>query len=498
MIGFSVTDIVLVSTPVMETRVPAPAIYYLKGALNPHGFSARCFDLVRDSEDYFNDEDNKKINSYLLADWHAGMHADLDDQNIYNLIYNYYEEYITAKIVPLNPTWIGVSVFTQNSQKSSDIFCTLAKKLLPQTKIVIGGTGLGIDLGGKRDFADEMLATGKADYYIDGEGELALVELLKGNTDYPGINSTAYNQINDLDSIPFPDYSDYQTDYGPIQKITLTGSRGCVRRCSFCDIGAFWKNFRYRSGKNIADEMIRNKKEYQSRIHFFSDSLINGSMKAFREMCETLADYHERNPEHENRIRWGGQFIIRSKTQCTDDDYKLMRKAGMLWASIGIESASENVRNHMSKQFTNKDMYYSIDKLIENRIHVTAMFIVGYPTETLEDFQENIKFLEYYADRNFAAVNYDESKGFIRDINLGQTLGILSGSPLAEMNVFKGGEYWESTVVDGLDYGERVRRRKILSEVANRLNYNVRWDEKQMHYLEKKRDIWITRGKPVL
>ena len=68
-------DIVLISTPVMETRVPAPAIYYLKGALNPHGFTSRCFDLVRDSEEYFGKEDSKKVNSFLLADWHSGIHG---------------------------------------------------------------------------------------------------------------------------------------------------------------------------------------------------------------------------------------------------------------------------------------------------------------------------------------------------------------------------------------------------------------------------------------
>ena len=82
-------DIVLISTPVMETRFPAPAIYYLKGALKPYGFSARCFDLVRDQEDYFRDKSNK-INSFLLADWHAGMYHNENDKNIYEEIYSYY------------------------------------------------------------------------------------------------------------------------------------------------------------------------------------------------------------------------------------------------------------------------------------------------------------------------------------------------------------------------------------------------------------------------
>jgi len=491
-------DIALVSTPVMETRVPAPAIYYLKGALNPHGFSSRCFDLVRDSEEHFSKDVNKKIDSYLLIDWHSGMYATPNDEEIYNQIIKFYTDYIVSKIKPLNPTWVGVSVFTQNSQKSSKIFCELVRKLMPASKIVIGGTGLGLGLGDKKEFGQHMLEEKLIDYYIDGEGELSLVELLKGNMDYPGINSVSYNQINDLDNLPFPDYTDYYTDYGEIKKITLTGSRGCVRRCSFCDIGAFWKKFRYRSGANIAQEMIRNKKLYKSKTHFFSDSLINGSMKAFRELCEVLADYHEKNPKPSDKIIWGGQFIVRSEEQCSAEDYVLMRKAGMGWASIGIESASENVRNHMDKQFNNNDMYFCIDQLIKNDVRVTAMFIVGYPTETEEDFQENIKFLEYYADRNSSTTHEPDINGCIRDINLGQTLGVLDGSPLAEMDVYEGNSYWVSKVVPGLDFGERVSRRKRLSEVANRLGYDVRWDEKQMHFLEKKLTNWNKIGRPTL
>lgn len=480
------TDIVLISTPVMETRVPAPAIYYLKGALNPHGFTSRCFDLVRDSEEYFGKEESKKINSYLLADWHSGIHADPADKEIYNLLLDYYRDYVLEKIAPLQPKYAGVSVFSQNSQKSSSILCMALKEFLPDTQIILGGTGLGITMGGAKDYGDTMLEQGLADHYIDGEGELALVELLKGNMDYPGVNSTSYKQIDDLDNIPFPDYSDYMEDYGQIKKITLTGSRGCVRRCSFCDIGAFWKKFRYRSGKNIAKELIRNKKLYGSRTHFFSDSLINGSMKAFRELCEVMAEYHEQNPDPKDVIRWGGQFIIRSERQSPAEDYELMKKAGMRWASIGIESASENVRNHMDKQFSNADMYFSVDQLIKNNINCTLMFIVGYPTETLEDFNENIKFLEYYADRNSSKIDPDGPKGCVADINLGQTLGVLPDSPLNTMPVFKGKHFWESTVVEGLDFAERVRRRKELSVVANNLGYNVRWDEKQLHFLEKK------------
>ena len=219
-------------------------------------------------------------------------------------------------------------------------------------------------------------------------------------------------------------------------------------------------------------------------------------MKAFRDFCEVMADYHAKNNNKQDRIRWGGQFIIRSERQSPAEDYDLMARAGMSWASIGIESASELVRNHMDKQFTNEDMYFSIDQLIKNNISVTAMFIVGYPTETEKEFQENIKWLEYYADRNSTTIPED-NRGKIVDINLGQTLGVLPNSPLADMDVYTGQDTWVSKTVPGLDFAERVRRRKELSRVANKLGYTVRWDEKQLHFLNRKLERWERKGRPV-
>ena len=132
-------------------------------------------------------------------------------------------------------------------------------------------------------------------------------------------------------------------------------------------------------------------------------------------------------------------------------------------------------------------MYFSIDELLKNNINCTLMFIVGYPTETQEDYEENIKFLKYYADRNSSVIDPDGPNGSVADINLGQTLGILPDSPMHDMPVHDNDMmFWKSTVVEDLTFDVRVKRRKELSVIANDLGYNVRWDEKQLHFLEKK------------
>ena len=69
-----------------------------------------------------------------------------------------------------------------------------------------------------------------------------------------------------MEDVPFVDYDNYKLDeyrYITGNKIlAITGSKGCVRSCTFCDIGVIWPRFKHRGGKHIAAEMIHLYKKY--------------------------------------------------------------------------------------------------------------------------------------------------------------------------------------------------------------------------------------------
>ena len=52
-----------------------------------------------------------------------------------------------------------------------------------------------------------------------------------------------------------------------------------------------------------------------------------------------------------NTISYYGEYIARPKGQTTPEDYDLMKQAGCKHVIVGVESGSENVRNHMGKKF---------------------------------------------------------------------------------------------------------------------------------------------------
>jgi len=202
--------------------------------------------------------------------------------------------------------------------------------------------------------------------------------------------------------------------------VYITGSRGCVRKCSFCDIQSVWPKFRFRSGVSVADEMCEQNQKYGSKRFLFTDSLLNGSVKQLKDICNTLIDYESQGIM--KPVRWQGQFIARPEHQMPEEVYKLMNQAGLRFVSIGVESGSEIVRNDMKKMFDDEAMDFTFRMCAKHNIEMAWLLLVGYPTETEEEFQKTLDMLDKY--------NWINEKGLVRSVALGPTLDIVPGSPL--------------------------------------------------------------------
>lgn len=324
---------------------------------------------------------------------------------------------LVDRLIKLNPKYIGISVFTYNCLPITKLVCLLLRVRFPQCKIILGGQGLSNNgINSSYSWGEQAKTLNLCDHWIKSEGEFSLIEILDGKKTIDG----NWQQIENLDQLYTPDYDDYNwTLY--TKGIPVTASRGCIRRCTFCDIHQHWKKFVFRDGKNVANEMIYQSKKYGISKIRFTDSLLNGSMKAYRNMITHLAEH---NNSTKNKIRWTSQFIFRPANQMTDTDWKLTAESGAEDLNIGVESLSEEIRDHMKKKFSNADILYSLNKMQEHGITCTFLMIVGYVTETqkhIDEAKHMLQNIKMYAGTT------------IKSIEFGSTLGILPGTPLSDM-----------------------------------------------------------------
>lgn len=417
-------DIIFLSLPRLELRSPITAPAILKAQVEKHGYTALCIDL---NLQLWHALDSSTFGHMWFDTDLTFRHEEKFDQFWEETLKEHAIKWLNS-IREHSPRWVGITIFSQRSKWITIKLCELIRKELKKVKIVTGGSF-------SERVSPTLLKKGLIDAYVIGEGELPILNILKGNLDSPGINGRPPVQIENLDEIPIPDYSDFAFDQYPKQWndprikdlsnlgsefVYITGSRGCVRKCDFCDVQSLWPKFRFRSGEQIAEEMMIQNTKYGSRRFLFTDSLINGSVKQLKDLCTTLIRYRQEGKME--KVLWQGQFIARPEAHMGDDIYKLMKDAGCFFVSIGVESGSELVRNDMKKHFDDKALDYTFKACARNGIEMAWLLLVGYPTETEAEFQKTLDLLEKY--------NWINQEGLVRSVALGPTLDIVPGSPL--------------------------------------------------------------------
>jgi hypothetical protein len=390
--------------------------------------------------------------------------------------------------------WILISCFSYWNVEATKQIC---QWLRTQTtaKIVVGGPGIEY-----REVGKEMHQQGIVDFYIYGEAEHALPALLDGNLNFPGINGTAPKQIDDIESLPLPNYGyfdlaryDWLLDK---PDVFIYGSRGCVRKCTFCDVEKYWPKFRWRSGKSIANEMISNYEKYGITNFFFSDSLVNGNLKEFSIMCELLANYKE------DLFRWGSYAIVRPKSAHPASLFDLIRASGGKFWSIGIETGVDRIRFEMQKKFTNDDIDWHLEQSQRIGLQNNFLCIPTWPGETIEEHHEYLDMFSRW--QNYAV------DGTIYGIRLSTTLAIIDDTRLAaqvgntfEFDQFMGGNIgpelqmtsWRSP---DLDHKEKFRRTLALYEAAIKYNWPLTNCLQNITELKSVVDKWIHNQHKIL
>ena len=478
-------NILLVSSGLVQYSRPPAALAFLSGVCETLNLNYEPYDINYQVLQYCGHD--QWFNMLVMNDvswnkWPAPLQhlRDLALTNIVN------------EVVVKNPDLIAITVLSHLQHLWTTEFLIRIKRQLPQCKIILGGPGGSIaaaqctDMFYGRWLADQDLV----DYFVYGEGEIIFPEFLRGNDNLPGLNKKNNTQdswqpqIEDLDVFAFPSYKKIPTkNYtGPDgqSRIIITGSKGCVRSCSFCDIQHFWKKYRYRSGANIAKELLHHHKTTGAVNFWFNDSLINGSIKNFKQLLDNLIEFKKIEPGLSS-LTASGQFIIRAKNSHPESLYQKMAAAGIRRLETGIESGSFAVRQHMGKNFTNEDIDWHFEMCEKYKIHNVLLLIVGYPTETQDDFAATIDMLRQYQ-------KYILNDTIIH-VNLQSPLAVLPDTPLwehrTEIDVNSLDDYmtWHNLNNPELTFKERIRRLYKAANISLDLGYSIA--QEFTHYYEQ-------------
>ena len=200
--------------------------------------------------------------------------------------------------------------------------------------------------------------------------------------------------IDSLDSLGFPDWGEITP---PAQIYHIFASRGCEGRCTFCDRNALYRDLcvkqRFRSIKNVGDEIDLLVNRFGCRIITFSDSTFCSSDNIRNRL-------HELYCELKSKKYWVQFFINLRAEQISDDvlnQLQLLKQVGLSRVFIGIESFNTEDLEIYNKSTTvevSKNAIELINLLPSTRNDYLLDFEYGFilfnPYTTFEELKNNL------------------------------------------------------------------------------------------------------------
>jgi len=309
---------------------------------------------------------------------YANLHELQDKAKILEFVINENAQSIAEKILAYKPRIIGIATYIWNATDVAELLHVI-KKVSPETIIVLGGP--------EASHMPHRVNFDRADYIVQGEGEVAFYELCKDLLDKKTIKDRfIYPKILDLKKIKFP-YDNFSDEDIKHKIIYLESSRGCPYKCEFC-LSSIDKKVRYFELNSFINELeklwnrgVRNFK--------FIDRTFNLNMK----VALKLIDYFLQKQQIDDfRLHFEvipDNFPTKLKEKLT------LFKKNILQLEIGIQSLNpkvlKNINRSMDLEKVKQNLYF-LDNYTNAHLHVDL--IIGLPGESVESFKNNLNQLK--------------------------------------------------------------------------------------------------------
>jgi anaerobic magnesium-protoporphyrin IX monomethyl ester cyclase len=274
--------------------------------------------------------------------------------------------------------------------------------------IILGGPHVTHDLSLIRD--------SNIDYICCGEGELAMLDVcnaIESNhslTTIPNIiakknGKIFYNKIRDvvdLNSLPFMDRTIYQ-NYPKIRNsssLMMVLGRGCPYTCSYCDCRSLnklyhYRYYRYKDPNHAVLELNYLLLNSNPRVIIFMDS--------FFPLEPTWQELFLKLYVENIKLPFTTNILV---SQVNPEYLLLLKNAGCIGVSVGLETGNETVRKELlKKNISNKNLLETAKYLAKIKLPLLTYNMLGLPkvkmSTELETVSLNIRLNSNYTLCNF-------------------------------------------------------------------------------------------------
>ncbi len=334
--------------------------------------------------------DNKKYNELVRLLIYNTYFWYLDEQKISRLnavigrFFDRLECYFLDLLEKEKPDIVGLTAHLGTLAACLFSF-KLTKERYPGIKTVVGGSIFAGELPMvSPDFEFLLQKAPYIDNVIVGEGENLFLKLL--NDELPKskrvfTSKDIGNEQLEINAIDIPDFSDFTLEHYPY--MAAFASKSCPYQCRFCNVAPFYGEYRERSAEHTVNYILDLYKRYGYQLYFMTDSLLNPIM------TNLSNEFIKRGI-----TMYLDTYMRVSSDVCDRDKTLLWRRGGLYRTRLGIETGSPRLLEAMGKEITVEQSKAALSSLAYAGIKTTAYFVIGFPGETEEDFQQTLDYIK--------------------------------------------------------------------------------------------------------
>ena len=332
------------------------------------------------------------------VDRFADVEAAIRDEDENPYIELFREEFVT-KIIDGGFGLVGIGMAFDEQLVPALSLARVLKEMAPDIHVVGGGT-LITKLSGPLRRLSKLFSP--LDTAILYEGETPLVRLIDhlagklDSTEVPnllhrGRDGLVMNELTseNVSELPPPDFDGFPLEQYLLPEVIfpMLTTRGCYwRKCGFCTHHhSYGWRYRVRDKQRLMADIQSLRDRFGASYFYFVDEAVPPSN------LKVVADYGQTDPG--SGIHWFGD--MRFERQLTDLGFCENLSAGGCRALIfGMESANQRVLDHMHKGVQIETMSKALKATHDAGIFSILMFFVGFPTESVQEAQDTVAFIE--------------------------------------------------------------------------------------------------------
>jgi len=294
---------------------------------------------------------------------------------------------------------LAISLVTGPMIRETVQIARAVKAWNPHFPVILGGWHPSL-------LPDQTLEADCVDIVVRGQGEDALLEVVERLEagapldDVQGVGFkrdeamvfTPIRSLRPLDELPPKAY--HLADFDAYERLCgrrwamYTSSLACPFNCAYCtNAGVYGRKWNALPAEQVVEETFDLATRYRLEMLWIVDDNFLVDIDRALKIAEGLVRVGA-------RFRWSIQATTNLTSRLTEDNLRLLHRAGLHQVCQGVDSASPKILKLMNKTFQDfESIYLSAERCLKAGVRPSFNIIFGYPGEGPEERQATLRFI---------------------------------------------------------------------------------------------------------